>query len=98
MDIDAYLVEMEVDISSAGMNQFNVVGLPDSAVKRKSRGYQGGAEELWVCVSLWHGVTINLAPAGIRKEGSAFDLPMALGLPDAWGNFSTPEAACEPSV
>jgi len=38
MDIDAYLVEVEVDIGSAGMNQFNVVGLPDNAVKESREG------------------------------------------------------------
>jgi len=46
--IDAYIVEVEVDVGSADMNQFNVVGLPDNAVKERPGADQGSVEELWI--------------------------------------------------
>ncbi|MBW1784964.1 MAG: ATP-dependent protease, partial [Deltaproteobacteria bacterium] len=76
--IDAYLVEVEVDISQ-GLPSFSTVGLPEGAVREskervkaaiKNSGYHFPSDR----------ITINLAPADIRKEGSAFALPMALGI------------------
>jgi len=84
--IDAYLVEVEVDVGSARMTDFNVVGLPDNAVKRAASELSP-PEKLRLRISSWQGVTINLAPADVRKEGSAFDLPMALGLTGCMGQF-----------
>lgn len=81
--IDAYPVEVEVDIAQ-GLPQFATVGLPDGAVKEskdrvksaiKNSGYEFPTRR----------ITINLAPADIRKEGAAFDLPMAVGLLTATG-------------
>jgi len=81
--IDAYLVEVEVDISQ-GLPAFATVGLPEGAVREskervkaaiKNSGYRFPADR----------ITVNLAPADIRKEGSAFDLPMALGILAATG-------------
>jgi magnesium chelatase family protein len=78
LGIDAYRVEVEVDIAQ-GLPQFSTVGLPEGAVKEskdriksaiKNSGYEFPARR----------ITINLAPADIRKEGTAFDLPMAVGL------------------
>ena len=83
--IDAHLIDVEVDMYSSGSaRDFIVVGMPDLAV-RESReriksalinsgfGYPGKA------------VTINLAPANVRKEGAGFDLPMAMGILGAMG-------------
>lgn len=76
--IEAYLVEVEVDIS-LGIPDFVIVGLPDAAVREsrervkaalKNCGYKFPSRK----------VIINLAPADRRKEGSSFDLPIALGL------------------
>jgi hypothetical protein len=53
--IDAYLVEVGVDVGSADMNQFNGVGLPENAVKERARTNQSGAQELRVLLSLWAG-------------------------------------------
>lgn len=83
--IDAYPVEVEVDIAR-GLPQFSTVGLPEGAVKEskdrvksaiKNSGYEFPARR----------ITINLAPADIRKDGAAFDLPMAVGLLTATGAF-----------
>jgi magnesium chelatase family protein len=83
LGVDAYLVEVEVDIS-AGLPGFTTVGLPEGAVKEskdrvkaalKNSGYPYPAKR----------ITVNLAPADVRKEGSAFDLPVAMGLLAASG-------------
>src|SRR6202790_822340 len=82
--IDAHLIDAEVDMYPGGNRDFITVGMPDTAV-RESReriksallnsgfGYPNKS------------VTINLAPANIRKEGAGFDLPMALGILGAMG-------------
>jgi magnesium chelatase family protein len=76
--IDAYVVEVEVDLSS-GLPQFTTVGLPEGAVKEskdrvfaaiKNAGYKFPSKR----------ITVNLAPADIKKEGSSFDLPIAVGI------------------
>ena len=76
--IDGYDVKVEVNLSN-GMVLFEVVGLPDAAVKEsrervrtavKNSGFQFPAERL----------IVNLAPADVKKEGPAFDLPIALGI------------------
>ena len=76
--IEGFQVTVEVNIST-GMPAFDVVGLPDAAVKEsrervraamKNSGYAFPTERL----------TVNLAPADLKKEGPAFDLPIALGL------------------
>ena len=84
--IDAYLVEVEVDIGSARMLDFNVVGLPDNAVKKSRERIKSALRNCGFEFPYEQGVTINLARADVRKEGSGFDLPMALGLADAWAN------------
>src|ERR1043166_3176626 len=85
--IDAYLVEVEVDVGSADMNQFNVVGLPDNAVKESRERIKAALKNCGFEFPYGQGVTINLAPEDIRKEGSAFDLPMALGSTGCMGQF-----------
>ncbi len=74
--IDAYLVEVEVDVGSARMTDFNVVGLPDNAVKESRERIKSALRNCGFEFPHGQGVTINLAPADVRKEGSAFDLPM----------------------
>lgn len=89
--IEAYLVDVEVDMYPSGSTRdFITVGMPDTAV-RESReriksalinsgfGYPSKA------------VTINLAPANVRKEGAGFDLPMAMGILGAMGSVSRSE-------
>src|SRR5260370_7271295 len=85
--IDAYLVEVEVDVGSARMQDFNVVGLPDNAVKESRERIKSALRNCGYEFPYGQGVTINLAPADVRKEGSGFDLPMALGLGGCQGQF-----------
>src|SRR5271167_1868156 len=85
--IDAYLVEVEVDVGSGRMGDFNVVGLPDIAVKESRERIKSALKNCGFDFPAPQSVTINLAPADIRKEGSAFDLPMALGILGCQGTF-----------
>jgi magnesium chelatase family protein len=81
--IEASTVQVEVDVSF-GLPAFNMVGLPDASVREsrdrvrsaiRNSGYEFPA----------HRITVNLAPADLRKAGSSFDLPIALGLLAATG-------------
>src|SRR5271169_2152130 len=85
--IDAYLVEAEVDVAPAFEGRFNVVGLPDIAVKESRERIKSALRNCGFDFPSTQAVTVNLAPADIRKEGSAFDLPMALGLLGCQGTF-----------
>lgn len=76
--IDAFTVEIETHIDNA-MPNFIIVGLPDSAIK-ESRERVSAAIKNSGFVFPAKRITINLAPADIKKEGSAFDLPIAIGI------------------
>jgi magnesium chelatase family protein len=76
--IDAYDVTVEVD-AATGLPQFTIVGLPAGAVK-ESRERVGAALVNSGFVVPPRRITVNLAPADIRKDGTAFDLPIALGI------------------
>ena len=81
--IEACPVQVEVDVS-LGLPAFNMVGLPDASV-RESRDRVKSAIRNSGFPFPQHRVTVNLAPADIRKAGSSFDLPIALGLLAASG-------------
>jgi magnesium chelatase family protein len=85
--IEAYLVEVEVDVGSGKMGDFTVVGLPDAAVKESRERIKAALKNCGFEFPAPQGVTINLAPADVRKEGSGFDLPMAMGLLGCQGSF-----------
>ncbi|MCP4337540.1 MAG: YifB family Mg chelatase-like AAA ATPase [Desulfobulbaceae bacterium] len=81
LGIDGWLIQVEVDVSM-GLPMFSTVGLPDSTVREskdrvkaaiKNCGYKFPARK----------ITVNLAPADIRKEGAGFDLPIAIGILEA---------------
>ncbi len=76
--IDAYIVEVEVDVS-AGNGIFLTVGLPDAAVKESKERIKAAIKNCGLDYP-FQNITVNLAPADIKKEGSAFDLPMAIGI------------------
>ena len=86
LGIDAYMVEVETSLER-GLMTFTIVGLPDSAVKEsrerviaaiKNSGYRFPEKR----------ATVNLAPAHIRKGGSGYDLPIALGILTALGEIA----------
>ena len=78
LGIEAHRVEVEVDLAP-GLPQFSTVGLPDAAV-RESRDRIRAAIKNAGYPFPRHHITINLAPADIRKEGAGFDLPIAAGI------------------
>lgn len=86
--IDAISCEVEVDVARGGLGELRLVGLPDAAVKEAVSRVQSAMRN---CGFRWPGpkVTINLAPADVRKEGNAFDLPIALGVMLAGGELDT---------
>src|SRR5215216_7036092 len=76
--VDAYPVHVEVDVSF-GLPHFTMVGLPDATV-RESRDRVRSAIRNSGFEFPHHRITVNLAPADVRKAGSSFDLPIALGV------------------
>jgi len=76
--IDAYVVEVEVDISQ-GLPAFATVGLPEGAVKESKDRVKAAVKNCGYDFPSRR-ITVNLAPADIKKEGAAFDLPMAIGI------------------
>src|SRR5215467_3726851 len=81
--VDACQVDVEVDVSF-GMPRFTMVGLPDASV-RESRDRVRSAIRNSGFAFPSHRITVNLAPADVRKAGAAFDLPIALGILAAEG-------------
>ncbi|MGH7909461.1 MAG: YifB family Mg chelatase-like AAA ATPase [Thermodesulfobacteriota bacterium] len=85
--VDAYLVEVEVDIAF-GFPQFSTVGLPEGAVKESKERVKAAVKNCGYDFPQKR-ITVNLAPADIKKEGSAFDLPIAIGILAATGVADT---------
>jgi magnesium chelatase family protein len=84
--IDANLIEVEVDYSGVVANEdhFHTVGLPDAAVRESRDRVRAAIKNSGYLIPPTF-ITINLAPADIKKEGSAFDLPIAIGILGAYG-------------
>lgn len=89
LGLQAYLIRVEVDVSN-GLPSFDIVGLPNTAVREardrvrsaiRNSGYQFPLQR----------VTVNLAPADLRKEGSGLDLPIAIGILAATGQCISPK-------
>ena len=76
--LDAHSVEVEVDIGG-GLPQFAVVGLPDATVRESRDRVRAALKNSGFSFPLKK-ITVNLAPAGLKKEGSGLDLPVALGI------------------
>lgn len=76
--VDAYLVEIEADVMS-GMSKFFVVGLPDTAVQEARERIRSAIKNSGLPFPRTR-ITVNLAPADSKKEGSLYDLPIALAL------------------
>lgn len=91
--IEAHLIDVEVDLNEASpgsMREHITVGMPDTAVKESRERIRSALH--YSGFRLPQGsVTINLAPASVRKEGPGFDLPMALGILGAMGSLRRSE-------
>ncbi len=86
--IDANIIQVEVDCSGIKCDQdhFHTVGLPDAAVRESRDRVRAALKNCGYDIPPTQ-ITINLAPADIKKEGSGFDLPMALGIVGAYGGL-----------
>jgi magnesium chelatase family protein len=85
MGIDGYVVLVETDISN-GLPSFDMVGLGDTAVKESKERVRAAIKNAGFKFHI-NRITVNLAPADKKKEGSAFDLPIALGILAATGQL-----------
>ncbi len=84
--VDGFIVQIEVDLGG-GMPSFDIVGLPDTAVK-EARDRVRAAITNSSLEFHYHRIVVNLAPANIKKEGSSFDLPIAVGILAAKGDLN----------
>src|SRR5579872_2161316 len=87
LGIDAYAVQVEVDISN-GFPGFQIVGLPDAAVNESRERVRAAVKNSGLHFPTTK-ITVNLAPADIKKEGPIFDLPVAIGILAASGQVSS---------
>ena len=83
--LNGYPVTVETDIS-AGMPNFDTVGLPDAAVKESRERVHAAIRHSGFAFPTAR-ITVNLAPADLKKEGSVYDLPIALSILEANGNL-----------
>src|SRR6202451_3656499 len=86
--IDAHIIDVEVDFSGVRMEKeiFSTVGLPDAAVRESRDRVRSAIRNSGFGLPLTR-TTINLAPADLKKEGSGFDLPIAVGILRAYGGL-----------
>lgn len=84
--IDAHLIDVEVDFSQIKLDKehFSTVGLPDAAVRESRDRVRSAIKNSGFEIPPTR-ITINLAPADLKKEGSGFDLPIAIGILGAYG-------------
>ena len=88
--IDARLIDVEVDMYGDSHQGFITVGMPDTAVKESRERIKSAIMNSGFGFPS-KSVTINLAPANVRKEGAGFDLPMAVGILGAMGRVTQTE-------
>ncbi|MBG0764435.1 MAG: YifB family Mg chelatase-like AAA ATPase [Tissierellales bacterium] len=87
--LEGYGVNVESDISN-GLPSFNIVGLPDTAIKESKERVRSAISNSGYRFPM-NRITINLSPASIRKEGSQLDLPIALGILNSMGKINNIE-------
>ncbi|MBN1484284.1 MAG: YifB family Mg chelatase-like AAA ATPase [Chloroflexia bacterium] len=86
--LEGALVEVEVDVAN-GQPSFSVVGLPDAAVQEARERVRSAIRNSGAMFPYNKRVVVNLAPADLRKEGPAYDLPIALGVLMASGQVAS---------
>ena len=85
LGLEGVSVTVEADVCK-GMPSYEMVGLPDAAVKESKERVRSAIKNSGLDFPT-HKITVNLAPAYVRKEGSAFDLPVAISLRAAYGEL-----------
>jgi len=88
LGVDAHSIEVEVDIAF-GMVNFFIVGLPDAAIKESTKRIETALKNSGIRLPTKR-ITVNLAPADLKKEGALFDLPIAVGILQASEHISMP--------
>ena len=86
------MVTAEAYISN-GMPGFDIVGLPDAAVKEARERVRAAAKSSGMSFPVSR-ITVNLAPASVKKTGSHFELPILLAILSAFGQIRRPKADC----
>jgi magnesium chelatase family protein len=88
--IDAHIIDVEVDFSGIKTQEetFATVGLPDAAVRESRDRVRSAIKNSGFDLPPTR-ITINLAPADLKKEGSGFDLPIAIGILGAYGALTS---------
>ncbi len=86
--VEALLIDVEVDMYMGSAKDFVTVGLPDASVRESRERIKSSLTNSGFGFPA-KAVTVNLAPANIRKEGAGFDLPMAVGIMGAMGAIPT---------
>jgi len=90
LGMKTHFVRVEVDVSP-GLPAFTIVGLPDTAVRESTERVRGAIRNAGLEFPMKR-ITVNLAPADLRKEGSLFDLPIAVGILAATGQVPVEQA------
>src|SRR3984885_9661457 len=92
--IDAHIIDVEVDFSQIKLDQeqFHTVGLPDAAVRESRDRVRSAIKNSGFEIPPTR-ITTNLAPADLKKEGSGFDLPIAVGILGAYGGLHIKDAS-----
>jgi len=87
MGIEAQIIDVEVDLSLHRGRKYHVVGLPDVAIKESGERVRAAIQNCGYEFPHLGSITVNLAPADFKKEGSCYDLPIALGVLGLSGNL-----------
>jgi magnesium chelatase family protein len=93
LGIQAQMIDVEVDLSVADRFYYHVVGLPDTAIKESGKRVKAAIKNCGFSFPLTGNITVNLAPADFKKEGSCYDLPIALATMGIMGDL---EPKCLP--
>jgi magnesium chelatase family protein len=91
--LDSVPIEVEVDIEKRGFPAFNIVGLPDKAVEESKERVRAALKNTDADFPQYR-ITVNLAPADLKKEGPSYDLPIALGILLASGQVVSDLSDC----
>ncbi len=92
--IEAHIIDVEIDFSGTSTDgeKFYMAGLPDAAVRESKERVRAAIKNSGFAMPSTH-ITVNLAPADLKKEGSGFDLPIAIGILGAYGAIQSKDVS-----